>query len=329
MTFGPEWGWGASEDEASKIFDAYAEAGGNFVDTADRYTDGTSEKLVGRFVASDRDRFVLATKYTLSTRPDDPNASGNHRKNLVQSLDASLRRLGTDRVDLYWVHIWDPLTPMEETMRALDDVVRAGKVLYVGISDTPAWVIARANTMAEFRGWTPFAAVQSQYSLVERTAERDLLPMARDLDLAFTSWGALGSGVLTGKYNQDRSGGGGRIDRNQMESARSERNLAIAAEVVAVAEEAGATPSQVALAWVRQQPGVVIPVLGASKAHQIADNLASADLFLTPAQLERLDRASAIEMGFPHDFIANGRSMFFGPTADLIDDHRAAGRAEK
>jgi len=187
MTFGTEWGWGAEQGEAGKIFDAFAEAGGNFIDTANKYTDGSAERMVGEFVKADRERFVVATKYTLTTRTDDPNASGNHRKNMVQSLDASLARLGTDYVDVYWAHIWDPLTPVEEMMRALDDMVRAGKVLYIGISDVPAWVVARANTYAEVRGWTPFSAVQVQYSLVERAVERDLIPMARHLDLAVTA----------------------------------------------------------------------------------------------------------------------------------------------
>ena len=322
MTFGPEWGWGADEAEARKIFDAYTEAGGNFVDTANKYTDGTAERMVGQFVAADRERFVVGTKYTLSTRPDDPNAAGSHRKNLVQALDASLRRLGIDYVDVYWVHIWDAMTPLDELMRALDDMVRAGKVLYLGISDAPAWVVARANTLAEARGWTPFSALQCPYSLVERSVERELLPMARALDLAFTAWGCLGSGVLTGKYNRDRAGGGGRIESTGMESARSEHNLAIAAEVVAVASEIGATPSQVALSWVRQQPGVVIPVVGASKAHQLVDNLGALDVVLDVGQLERLDQASAIELGFPHDFSRAVSTLTYGAAAELIDDHR-------
>ena len=169
MTFGEEWGWGASKEESRRIFDAFADAGGNFVDTANLYTGGTSEKFVGDFLKGRRERFVLATKYTLNMAPDDPNGGGNHRKNLVQSLDASLKRLNTDYIDLYWVHAWDGMTPLEETMRALDDVVRAGKVLYVGISDAPAWVVSRANTLAELKDWSPFAALQIQYNLADRT----------------------------------------------------------------------------------------------------------------------------------------------------------------
>lgn len=322
MTFGTEWGWGAATDEARKIFDAYAEAGGNFVDTADKYTNGTAERMVGEFVRADRERFVVASKYTLSSRSDDPNAAGNHRKNMVQSLDGSLERLGTDYLDVYWVHIWDRLTPVEEMMRALDDMVRSGKVLYVGISDTPAWVVARANTLAVERGWTPFSAIQVQYSLIERTAERELLPMARDLDVAVTAWAALGSGVLSGKYNKDRSGGGGRIEATGNHGLLTDRNLDIASAVVALAEEIDVTPSQVALAWVRQQAGVVIPIIGTTRLSQLRDNLGSLDLELTPQQLDRLSQASAIELGFPHDFSNSVTEMTFGEAGARVRPHR-------
>src|SRR3990172_6669221 len=211
MTFGEEWGWGASKEESRKIFDAYVDAGGNFVDTANLYTGGTSEKFVGEFLKGRRERFVLATKYTLNMRPDDPNGGGNHRKSLVQSLDASLKRLGTDYIDLYWVHAWDGMTPLEETMRALDDVVRAGKVLYVGISDAPAWIVSRANTLAELKNWTPFAALQIQYNLADRTPERDLLPMAKALDIAVTPWGVLAGGGVgrNGRHGRERADRGG------------------------------------------------------------------------------------------------------------------------
>ena len=203
MTFGTDWGWGADKDESRRIFDAYTEAGGNLIDTANRYTDGTSERYVGEFIVGDRDRYVVATKYTITNRDGDPNAAGNHRKNLQFSLRKSMERLGVDYVDLLWVHMHDRLTPIEETMRALDDVVRTGKVLYVGISDAPAWIVSQANTMADLRGWTRFNALQIRYSLVDRTPERDLLPMARALDLAVTPWAILGAGVLTGKYTRE------------------------------------------------------------------------------------------------------------------------------
>ena len=305
--FGTAWGIGVDE------------AGGNFIDTANRYTNGTAEEYVGEFIAKDRHRFVVATKYTLSRHDGDANASGNHRKSLVESLEISLRRLDTDYVDIYWIHIWDPCTPIEETMRALDDQVRLGKVLYVGISDAPAWVIARANTMADLRGWTPFCGLQSQYSLVERNAERELLPMSVNLDLSFTAWGALGAGVLTGKYNDDPGGTSGRAAEW---GALEERKLTVAREVAAVAAEVGATPSQVALTWVRSRAATVIPLIGARKLAQLQDNLGCLDVELTAEHRERLDTASAIELGFPYDFIRDGRQSFMGAISDQIDDHR-------
>jgi len=320
MTFGPEWGWGAEKDESRAMFDAFAEAGGNFIDTANRYTNGTSESFVGEFVRGDRGHFVLATKYTLSRDGRDPNAAGNHRKSLVESLEGSLRRLGTDYVDVYWVHIWDPFTPIEETIRALDDQVRAGKVLYVGISDAPAWVIARANALAETRGLTPFSALQSQYSLVERNAERELLPMSVNLDITFIAWGALASGLLTGKYNDDPTGGGGRI--HSTDGGLEEHKLAVAREVVAVAGEIGASASQVALAWVRQQSPTMIPVIGSRKAGQLVDNLGCVDVVLGAEHLARLDAVSKIELGFPYDFIRGGRTSFMGEAGAQVDDHR-------
>jgi aryl-alcohol dehydrogenase-like predicted oxidoreductase len=320
MTFGEEWGWGASRDESRRIFDAYADAGGNFLDTANRYTEGTSERLVGDFVAADRDHWVVATKYTLLMRRDDPNAAGNHRKNMVQALEASLRRLHLEYVDLYWVHAWDFLTPVDEVMRGLDDLVRAGKVLYVGISDTPAWVVARANTMAELKAWTPFTALQIRYSLLDRTAERDLLPMARTLDLAVTPWSVLGAGVLTGKYLDDPDAEG----RVRETGAKNERNLGIARVVKEVASESGCTPSQVAIAWVRRQPGVIVPIIGARTVAQVRDNLGALDVELPPDHLARLDEATKIELGFPHDFLGlpNIQELVYAGTRSLIDGHR-------
>lgn len=320
MTFGEEWGWGASKEESRRIFDAYAEAGGNFIDTANRYTEGTSERFVGEFVSSDRDHFVVATKYTLFTRKDDPNAAGNHRKNMVQSLEASLKRLQTDYIDLYWVHAWDTVTPLDEVMRALDDMVRAGKVLYVGISDAPAWVVSRANTMAELRGWTPFVGLQIQYSLVERTVERELIPMARALDLGVTAWGPLGQGVLSGKYTANPQATG----RANMGGPINERNLAIANEVAGLAKAIGRTPSQVALNWLRQQPGVVIPIIGAKTLDQLRENLGCVDFQLTRDQMQSLSEVSRIDLGFPQEFITSDgiRELVFGGTFSKIDFHR-------
>jgi aryl-alcohol dehydrogenase-like predicted oxidoreductase len=326
MTFGEEWGWGASREESGKIFEAFAEAGGNFIDTANLYTGGTSERFTGEFLKGRRERFVLATKYTLSMAPDDPNAGGNHRKNLVQSLEASLKRLGTDHIDLYWVHACDFMTPVEEMMRALDDAVRSGKILYAGISDTPAWIVSRANTLAELRGWSPFAGLQIQYSLADRTPERDLLPMAKALDIAVTPWGVLGGGVLSGKYKtpKDRPAGARYTKDEEWAGANvTDRNLRIAQEAGAVARETGRTPSQVALAWVRQQPyGVIVPILGAKTLAQLKDNLGCLDFTLEPPLMDRLDAASRVDPGFPHDFLVQARPYVFGKTFPLIDNHR-------
>jgi aryl-alcohol dehydrogenase-like predicted oxidoreductase len=319
MTFGEEWGWGASKEESKKVFDAYADYDGNFIDTANRYTEGTSEKFVGKFIASDREHFVLATKYTLFMRRDDPNFSGNHRKNMVQSLEASLKRLNTDYIDLYWLHAWDFTTPMEEVLCALDDMVRAGKILYTGVSDTPAWIVSRMNTIAELRGWTQFTGLQIKYSLLERTVERELLPMARKLDIAVTPWGVLDGGILTGKYNKKRETAG----RAQIYKSISDEKLAVAAEVVKVAKAIGKTPSQVALNWVRQQPGVIIPIIGAKTEKQLKDNLECLNFTLSEKHIKQLSKASEINLGFPHEFLSGDyiRDIVYGGTYDKIDNH--------
>lgn len=329
MTFGDEWkDWGlaAPKEECRKIFDAFAEKDGNFIDTANNYNGGASEKYVGEFIASDRAHFVLATKYVSNMRRGDPNASGSHRKNLVQALEASLKRLGTDYIDLYWVHVWDFFTPIEEVMRALDDMVRAGKILYVGVSDAPAWVVSRANTMAELKAWTPFVGLQVEYSLVQRTPERELLPMASALDIGVTAWSPLGGGVLTGKYangskssDPKRMSGESEFDKILL----SERNLRIALDVKKIADELGRAPSQVAVNWVRQRPGVVIPIIGARKTAQIKENMACLDFELAPAQIERLNAVSKIDMGFPHDFMntATVQEVVYGGTLASIQRH--------
>ncbi len=299
MTFGTEWGTGGDAAESRRMFDAYAARGGNFIDTANRYTEGTSERLLGDFLAADRDHFVLATKYTLFDRKGDPNFSGNHKKNLHRSVKASLERLRTDHLDLLWVHMWDFTTPVEEVMRALDELVRGGSVHHIAISDTPAWVIAQANTLARARGWTPFTAVQLRYSLIDRAAERDLLPMAKAFGLAVTPWSVIGAGVLSGKYNTDAAATG----RAAKGAAKQPRNLEIAGVVNEIAAELGASATQVAIAWAMSRPGVIIPLIGARNVRQLEDNLGAVDVTLAPAQLERLERVSAIELGFPHDFL--------------------------
>ena len=314
MTFGDDWGWGAPKAESKEIFDAFIEAGGNYIDTANNYTNGTSEKFVGEFIASDRDRFVVATKYTLSERPGDPNFGGNHRKNMFRSIEGSLQRLNMDHVDLLWLHMWDGMTPLDEVLRALDDLVRAGKVLYIGISDTPAWVVAQANAIADLRGWSRFVAYQGEYSLASRAPERDILPMTRALDMAFTPWGMLEGGELTGKYNAPSN-------EEKRSKDTSPRIKSLATELMSVAEEIGHTPSQVAINWVRQQPYLVIPILGARSRKQLTDNLGCLDFELTPEQLKRLSEASPIDLGFPHSFLGSDhvRGLIFGKTFDLLD----------
>jgi len=309
MTFGEQGGVGAPVEECRRMLDEYAEAGGNVVDTASNYRGGASEEIVGELLAGRRDRFVLGTKYTVSRDRDDPNAAGNHRKNLRLSLETSLRRLRTDYIDIYWVHIWDARTPIEETMRALDDAVRAGKVLYVGISDTPAWVVARANVLAEWHGWTPFAGLQVPYSLLQREIERELLPMAEALGLTVAAWSPLGGGVLSGKFT--RPGGAGAGTRITPESV-SERDHAVAAAVAGVAAELGATPSQVAIAWILSRSEAVCPLLGARRLDQLADNLGALDLTLPADAAGRLDAAASFQAGFPGDFIAENEPWILG-----------------
>jgi len=327
MTFGTDWGWGADKEESRRVFDAYVEAGGNFIDTANRYTDGTSERYVGEFIKGDRDRYVVATKYTITNADGDPNAGGNHRKNLHRSLRQSMERLDVDFVDLLWVHMWDRTTPIEETLRALDDVVASGKVHYIGWSDTPAWVVARANTMADLRGWTRFNALQLKYSLIERTPERELLPMARELDMAVTPWAILGAGVLTGKYTREGGTDGTERLLTEEERARvalSERNLGIARVLDEVAADAGCTPSQAAIAWMRAQRGNIVPILGARSQSQMEDNLGALEIDLSANHLERLEEASAIEVGFPTDFLEAPfvRNLMYSGKWNDIDDHR-------
>jgi aryl-alcohol dehydrogenase-like predicted oxidoreductase len=326
MTFGDDWGWGAPKEECARIVDAFGEAGGNFIDTANYYTGGTSERIVGELIASEREHWVLSTKYALNTHAGDPNGGGTHRKSMVQALDASLKRLGTEYIDVYWVHIWDVHTPVEELVRALDDVVRAGKVLYVGISDTPAWIVSQAMTLADLRGWTRFAGLQVPYSLLERTVERELLPMAQALDLTVTAWGPLGGGLLTGRYGTDRD----RPDDTRIaatgaygESQLTERRLAIADAVIAVAAARDATASQVAIAWVRSQQarGVIVPILGARRHSQIEDNLGALAIELTPDELDRLEQLTRVDLGFPHDFGAGAR-LVDRDYGSLIDDRR-------
>jgi aryl-alcohol dehydrogenase-like predicted oxidoreductase len=324
MTFGDAWGWGASEEESRRMFEAFVDAGGNFVDTACNYTDGQSESILGGLLRPDRERFVVATKYTLTGRRDDPNAGGNQRKNLVQTLESSLRRLETDYVDLLWLHMWDGMTPIEEVVRTLDDLVSAGKVLYVGISDTPAWVISRAVTLADLRGWSPFVAVQAPYSLADRDVERELLPMARALGLTFTAWGTLEGGALTGKYLDES-------DQPRRHDSVGPKTNGMAREVIAVADELEVAPAQIAIAWVRAQPWHTVPIVGARTEAQLRENLGALEVELSTEHLERLDAVSEFRAGFPREFLESEhvRGLIFGDTFELIDDPRVPGMRER
>jgi aryl-alcohol dehydrogenase-like predicted oxidoreductase len=312
-TFGTEWGWGAERDQARALFDRYVERGGNFVDTADTYTGGSSERLLGEFTRDDRESLVLATKYSTLRRPGDPNATGAGRKNLFASVEASLRRLRTDYLDLLYLHVWDDATPVEEILRGMDDLVRQGKVLHVAICNTPAWQASRMQAIAQLRGWAPLVALQTEYNLVERGAERDLIPMAREMGLGVVPFSPLAGGVLTGKYSRAdltataadlASGDSARKGFNVALGAVTERSLAVADAVKEVAAELGRTPAQVGLAWTLHNPDVTAPIIGARTPAQLDDNLGALDVDLSADHLARLDAASAIPLGLPHDLLA-------------------------
>ena len=326
MTFGTQWGFGADARESARMWERFVAAGGNFIDTANQYSGGGSEEIIAGLLTGVRERMVLATKFTMTMDPTDPNAAGNHRKNLVQSLEASLRRLQTDYVDLLYVHAWDFTVAPDEVMRALQDVVHSGKVLHVGVSDTPAWVVARANTLAELRGWSPFVSLQVEYSLSERTPERDLIPMARELGLTVAAWGPLGGGMLTGKYNRDAPAA---WDLAGSKRAPVMRHFAtpfkqrIATEVMAVAQKLERPPAAVAVNWLRQQPGI-LPIVGARTDAQLEESLQALQFALDPEDLQRLDEVSAVSMGFPGEFLNAPwvRSSIWGQLEDRIDKHR-------
>src|SRR6202171_679148 len=322
MTFGDELEWGSPKAEAEKVYETYREAGGNFIDTANFYTGGTSETFVGEFIKGHRDSVVLSTKYSTAAPGNNPNAAGNHRKSIMQALEASLKRLQTNYIDLYWVHMWDGITPVEEVMRGLDDIVRQGKVLYVGISDAPAWWIAQANTLAELRGWTQFIGLQIEYSLVERTVERELIPMSKALNLGVLAWSPLAKGVLSGKYHGEGKADGGRMSNEAMKEFLPEEQHAtrIISAMKVGSEQVGRSMAQVALAWLRHQAVPVIPIIGARKVSQLQDNLASLDLELSAEQLKSLDGASRIELGFPQSIYEREmvRSIRYGGTGDRL-----------
>ncbi|GFM52863.1 aldo/keto reductase [Pseudomonas cichorii] len=321
MTFGSDWGWGADEAQARQIFDTYVDHGGNFIDTAVNYTNGASERILGQFLKGKRDRLVVSTKYTMARDPGDPNSGGNHRMNLLRSVETSLRQLDTDRIELLYLHAWDFTTSADEVMRALDDLVRSGKVLYLGICNTPAWKVAQLQTLADLRGWSPLVALQIEYSLVERSVEHELIPMAQAMGLGVLPWSPLGGGILTGKYSHD--------DLSQASEANvsptrkgvisssghmNERALEIASVVGDIARETDTTPSRVALAWTLRNPAVVAPVMGARTLAQVLDNLGALSLQLDDEHIARLDRASAPEPIFPARFVSRPmvQQLIFG-----------------
>ena len=313
MSFGTDWGWGIELNEARKMLDLYIDSGGNFVDTANFYTNGSSEKMLGELLGEKRQQVVLSTKYTMNTHPGDPNGGGNHRKSMIRSVETSLQRLKTDYIDLLYLHIWDGTTPVEEILRTMDDLVRAGKVLYVGISDTPAWQISRMQAIADLRGWSPLVALQIEYNLIERTTERELIPMANEMGLGVVPWSPLANGLLSGKYSREdflnKSGStgfrGSRKSAIETLGKFTQRNMQIVDEVKKVASEVKKSPAQVALAWLLSKSTVTSVLLGASKLEQLENNLGSLNTHLGPDQIKRLDDRSSVELGFPHAILAN------------------------
>jgi len=314
MTFGTTSNWGSDQKTAKQIFHRFLEAGGNFFDTADMYTSGQSEEWLGQFINEDgiRDQVVVATKFTFNQRPNDPNAGGNGRKHIMEAVDASLKRLNTDYIDLYWLHAWDTMTPAEEVMSTLDALVRSGKVRYIGLSDIPAWYLARAQTLAEWRGWEKLIAIQLEYSLVMRNIEFEYVPAAHELGLGILPWSPLGGGLLTGKYQRPEKGdvGEGRLkilqdSANPVFHKFTEKNFQIVDELLAVSKELGRSPAQIAINWITKRPGVSSTIIGATKLDQLEDNLQALE-FDIPAELsQRLDEDSAPVREFPH--------LFFGP----------------
>jgi aryl-alcohol dehydrogenase-like predicted oxidoreductase len=311
MTFGTENGWGADEIEARRIFDLYVDRGGNFIDTANVYTRGTSETMLGKFIADKRERVVVATKYSGATEPGNVNSGGNQRRNMVRAVEHSLKRLGTDYIDLYYLHAWEGNTPVEEVLRGFDDLVSSGKIVYVGLSDIPAWQVSRMQAIAELRGWAPVVALQIEYSLVERTVERDLMPMAREMGIGVIPWSPLAGGLLAGSYTRDDLSGTGSTAPGTRKASLlaggkvTEAKLGIAEAVQSVANDLGRTPSQVALAWTLLDPAVTSTIMGARTSEQLEDNLGALGMVLDAGHRQLLDDVSRIPKGFPHDFLGS------------------------
>jgi aryl-alcohol dehydrogenase-like predicted oxidoreductase len=324
MTFGQDWGWGSSPEDSTRILDRYLDRGGNFIDTANLYTKGHSEKIIGDHLGkatSKRQRSVIATKFFGSMLTGDPNSGGAGRKALTAACDESLRRLQTDYIDLYWMHCWDRNTPIEETMKALDDLVAAGKIRYIGFSDTPAWKVMEAQQIAKFRGWTPLIALQLEYSLLERTIEGELIPMALEQGLGVTPWSPLKSGLLSGKYTRDNAGHA-KADRGEwVTSGLTEKAYTVIDELIKTARELESTPACVALSWLQNRPGVTSTIIGARTLKQLDDNLAALDVKLKKEHEERLNALTAPTLNFPYEFIYSraGRFSGSGTTIDGVN----------
>jgi aryl-alcohol dehydrogenase-like predicted oxidoreductase len=306
MTFGEDWGWGSSVADSERIIGRFLERGGNFIDTANVYTKGHSEKIIGDFVGKDparRDRVVIATKFFGNLYNGDPNGGGAGRKSIAAACEQSLRRLQTDYIDLYWMHSWDKFTPIDETMRTLDDLVRAGKVRYIGFSDTPAWKVSQAQTIATFRGWTPLVALQIEYSLIERTVEGELIPMALELGLGVTPWSPLRGGVLSGKYTRENAATAKPDRGERVTQFFKESTHAIVDELIRIAKVRGTSPAAIALAWVQSRPGVASTIIGARRIDQLDQNLAALDVKLSVDEIESLNKLSEPTLNFPAGFL--------------------------
>jgi aryl-alcohol dehydrogenase-like predicted oxidoreductase len=319
MGFGTEWGWGADKETSKQIFDTFAKAGGNFIDTANIYTNGTSEKFIGEFMSSDRDHFIVSTKFSLKDK-NDPNFSGNHRKNMMRSVKESLKRLNTDHIDILWLHAWDALTPTEEIMRGLDDLISRGIVHYIGISDTPAWVVSQANTMAQLRGWSQFAGLQVEYNLLQRTVEPELFQMAKAYGMTITPWAPLAGGALTGKYLKGETG---RI--TEKSTRRDEKSVLMTQKLMEIADKMGVKASQLAVNWTRQHKGQsIVPIIGATKVHQMEEILGSIKFEIPIEFMYQLNELSKIELPFPQKFFTENTvvDVLYGASRDLILDKR-------
>ncbi|MEM9983350.1 MAG: aldo/keto reductase, partial [Bacteroidota bacterium] len=325
MTFGSEWGWGAEKDSAKKLFDYYVDEGGNFLDTADLYTNGTSEKWLGEFIKerSLRDKVVVASKFSYNGDPGNPNAGGNGRKNIIRAVEASLKRLGTDYIDLYFLHTWDTMTPPEEVMRTLDDLVKAGKIRHVGLSDVPAWYASRAQTLAEWRGYEPVATLQLEYSLVERNIEHEYTDLGQQLDMGIMVWSPLASGLLSGKYkpSEEKVEGEGRLQAlagsgNAAFDKFTEKNWKIVSVLEEVAKELNQPMASVAINWVANQPSVSSVILGATKMHQLEENMKALTFEIPEAHMQKLNEVSDPTLIFPYTFFEPGmQAMLTGGAA--------------